>query len=72
MTSVIFDRTGERCIIVFDIFICLLNFFYSEIKSSGAIVYPTSGKSFGKSFSVSARQKFSFESKFCLCDVAMR
>ena len=41
MMSVIFDRTGERCITVFDIFICLLNVFYSELKSSGAIVYPT-------------------------------
>ena len=41
MRSVIFDRTGESCITAFDSFICLLNFFYSELKSSGAIVYPT-------------------------------
>ena len=41
MRVVRFDRTGERCIIAFDIFICLLNFFYSELKLSGAIVYPT-------------------------------
>ena len=40
MSGVRFDRTGERCIIAFDIFICLLNFFYSELKSSGAIVVP--------------------------------
>ena len=40
MSGVRFDRTGKRCIIAFDIFICLLNFFYSELKSSGAIVVP--------------------------------
>ena len=41
MSVVRFDRTGERCIVAFDIFICLLNFLYSELKLSGAIVYPT-------------------------------